>query len=355
MKILHISYFGRFGKVTGIVEAVMNLTQRQIELGNEVKVLIPFNHPYVDGKIVFFAYSYGFARKFIKTLRPDIVVFDGLYDKYQIRLSFYLKINKIPYVLVFHGGASVDNAKKNWLKKKIANHLLFNRFVRWAKKVIYLSENEKGKSIFKQQNSCDAIIPNGVSLPENLTPKTKKNKIRITFLSRLDWYGKGLDVLYEAIRKFSVLGYENKLEFYFYGPKESEDCEKLFEFGTMSVYGGYVTGIEKERAFREADIFILPSRSEGMPVAVLEALSFGVPCIVTLETNMAELVKKNQCGWIVNLTVDNICKSIENIISEFQEQRTQLFYNCITAAKPFDWNEIAKQSQIIYDEVVHKK
>ena len=352
MKILHVAYFGRFGKVTGICEAVMNMVRHQQQLGHQVKVLIPFSHPSVDNKTVFFTCSLGYGLKFIKDYAPDIVVFDGLYDKYQIRLSFYLKANHLPYVLVFHGGASSDNAKKNALKKKVANYLLFNRFVKWAERVVYLSENEKRKSIFNKQNPNDAIIPNGVTLPANVELRKLDSKIRIIFLSRLDWYGKGLDVLCDAIRQLSDKGYTHCLEFCFYGPKENPNCERLFEYGTLSVYGGYVTGEKKNEAFRNADIFILPSRSEGMPVTVLEALSYGVPCIVTPETNMAELIEINHCGWVVSLSASDICNTIEQIVAQFEQQRSRLFVNCIKTAKSFDWNVIAEQSIDLYKEIL---
>lgn len=355
MKILHVAYFGRFGKVTGIGEAVMNLVHHQQELGHQVQILIPFNHPFVDKVTVHYARSFSHAIANIKRFSPDIVVFDGLYDKYQIRLSFYLKVKHIPYILVFHGGASADNAKKNWIKKKVANWLLFNRFVKWAERVVYLSANERAKSVFTRQNSMSAIIPNGVNLPENITMGDMADRIRIVFLSRLDWYGKGLDVLCDAMKLLSQKKIDDKVQFVFYGPKESAECERLFDFGNFSIYGGYVTGEEKNKAFQNADIFILPSRSEGMPVAVLEALSYGVPCIVTPETNMAELVENNHCGWVVYLSATDICNTIEKIIVQFSCEREHLFKNAIATAQLFDWREVAKKSIRMYEEVIVSK
>lgn len=354
MKILHIAYFGRFGKVTGIGEAVMNLVHHQQALRHDVRVLIPFNHPFVDDKTVFFAYSFSYAISVVKNFAPDVVVFDGLYDKYQIRMSLYLKAKRIPYVLVFHGGASADNAKKNWIKKKAANILLFNRFVRWAERVVYLSGNEKEKSIFSKQNPKFAIIPNGVNLPDNIVLKDLPDRIKIVFLSRLDWQGKGLDILCEAMNRLCQGELRSKVQFLFYGPKETADCERLFEFGDFSLYKGYVTGEDKSKAFRSADIFILPSRSEGMPVAVLEALSYGVPCIVTPETNMAELVENHHCGWVVYLSASDICNSIKKIISRFPHERETLFANALATARLYDWRTVAEQSIALYTEVVTK-
>lgn len=352
MKIFHISYFGKKRLVTGIVEAVMNLAKCQRDTGADVKVFIPFDHPFADGKYVVLIQSFLFLAKTIIIERPDIVVFDGMYDKYQIRTSFLLKILKIPYLIVFHGGASKDNEKRNYFKKKIANLLFFNRFVHWANKVVYLSEYEKERSIFRKQAPNDCIIPNGVNIPPEEEMTFIPGKIRILFLSRLDWYGKGLDVLCEAMKLLYDAGYASRIKFNFYGRKESENCEQLFQFGKMSTYYGYVEGKGKAEAYKDADLFILPSRSEGMPVAVLEALSYGLPCILTPETNMAFLVTEHQCGWLVNISSKDIYNTIVKIVDTHFENRKVLYENCRKTAKLFDWNDVASRSIMIYKEVL---
>ena len=355
MKIAHIAYFGRYGKITGIVEAVTNMVDSQRKLGHDVRTYIPFEHPLQDGENVYYIKSFGYLAGSIREFKPDIVVFDGFYDKYQIRLSFLLKFLSIPYIIVFHGGASSDNAKKNWIKKKVANILFFNRFVRWANRVVYLSENEKSRSIFLNTNKRSSILPNGVKIDKDISYKGYSGKLKILFLSRLDWKGKGLDVLCDAIRMLYEGGYSNKVEFFFFGTKESVDCDKLFVFGEMTKYCGYVSGDEKKEAFKSSDIFILPSRSEGMPVAVLEDLSFGMPCIVTPETNMATLIEDNECGWVVYLSAKDIFNTIVNAIDTFPSKCQLYFDNCIDTASQFDWDFLAEKSIEIYKKTINNE
>lgn len=352
MRILHVAYFGRMGTMTGIVESVMNISHKQREKGNDVIIMIPYNHPVVDGRSVIFISSFNSAISCIKDYKPEIVVFDGFYDKYQIRISTYLKIKQIPYVIVFHGGASANNMKKNRTKKTIANFLFFNRFVSWAKAVVYLSENEKNNSVFHKCNPNYAIISNGVNLPGDICFKTNKGRIRILFLSRLDWHGKGLDILNQALALLYKNGYESKLEFAFYGTKESYECEELFKYGDLTKYCGYVTGQEKELAYRSSDIFILPSRSEGMPVAVLEALSYGLPCIVTPETNMSGIIEEGHCGWVVNLDAQELYKTFEKIVNDFPLYQERYYNGSIETAKQFDWEVIAAKSLNVYSKII---
>lgn len=358
MKILHISYFGRQRTITGIVESVMNISQKQREMGHDVLIIIPFNHPLVDGKRVIYSHSFWQAIKNIKNFHPNIVVFDGFYDKYQIRISWFLKWRGIPYLIVFHGGASADNQKRNWFKKRIANFLFFNRFVKWAKSIVYLSENEKNKSIFSRINPSYYIIPNGVNTPSNMgieTPKYWNETIRFLYLSRLDWYGKGLDVLYDALKLLFDSGYESKVCFDFYGTKESIETEKLFQFGNMTKYRGYVTGKEKEAAYRSADIFILPSRSEGMPMVILEALSFGLPCIVTPETNMSTLIEENKCGWVVDLRSQDVFNIIKEAVDDYYVNQDNYYKNSVKTALLFEWSKIAEKSISVYNKILNNE
>ena len=236
--------------------------------------------------------------------------------------------------MVFHGGASRDNAKKGWLKKIIANLLLFNWFIYKAKAVVYLSENEYKKSVFKRINSNYTILPNGVNVPDDIIPsRVVQEKMNITFLSRIDYYGKGIDVLLEAIKKLQCEGWEDKIEFNFYSNKYDDTYKLLLEYGDFVKYHGFVAGYEKAEVLKKASINILPSRSEGMPMTILEALSYGCPCMVTPMTNMAELIKENHCGWVIELTAESITETIKKAYEELSVSPNKYFEECRNTAK----------------------
>ena len=62
---------------------------------------------------------------------------------------------------------------------------------------------------------------------------------------------------------------------------------------------GLITGQDKLAALQDADVFVLPSRSEGLSIAMLEAMYMGLPVVVTDRVGLWRQVEKNRCGLVV--------------------------------------------------------
>ena len=78
-----------------------------------------------------------------------------------------------------------------------------------------------------------------------------------------------------------------------------------------------LSGKDKERALLDADIFIQTSRHEGMPMGILEAMSYGIPCLVTEGTTLGEYVNEVDAGW----ASANNAEEISNILLLASEER----------------------------------
>ena len=71
---------------------------------------------------------------------------------------------------------------------------------------------------------------------------------------------------------------------------------------------GWVTGPEKEEQFRQADVLILPSYHEGMPMSVLEGMAHGIAIAATPVGGVAEMMVPNVHGlWMKPGDIDGIC------------------------------------------------
>ena len=91
-----------------------------------------------------------------------------------------------------------------------------------------------------------------------------------------------------------------------------------------------------------------------MPMTILEALSYGCPCMVTPMTNMAELIKENHCGWVIELTAESITETIKKAYEELSVSPNKYFEECRNTAKRYSWDNVAKKSIMFYQKIIMK-
>ncbi len=100
---------------------------------------------------------------------------------------------------------------------------------------------------------------------------------------------------------------------------------------------------EKESVFEESNIMILTSRYEGFPITVLEALSYGNPCIVTNGTNVRKMIEANNIGW--GTEYDKISETILKAIEDYKNNPASYVKNTRDFVKEnYSWSEISKLS-----------
>jgi glycosyltransferase involved in cell wall biosynthesis len=81
-----------------------------------------------------------------------------------------------------------------------------------------------------------------------------------------------------------------------------------------------------------------------MPMGILEAMSYGVPCLITQGTSLADLLDKYDAGWSCETTAEAIAEAIEKAVLE-KQLLTKKSVNAIAAVKEnFDPETIAKQT-----------
>ena len=350
MNILHIANPGISG-INGVTNAVMELANSQVKFGCNVMVGLIAENDCIKGGNVVEMPTIKDVERLLNTFKPDIVVFHSLYNIKYITYSALFRIKKIPYIIVFHGGSSVNNYQKNKLKKFVANLLLFNRFVRKANRVIYLNKGELDNSIFAKVNKSYSIIPNGITkiAPEK---KTAPKVVNISFISRMEIYGKGLDVLKESIESLYNNGWQDKIKFEFYGFSYDESHKIYDGFESFAQYNGVVYGEDKAKAFNNANIIILPSRSEGMPLTILEAFAYGCPCIVTPQTNMADIIVDNNVGWVTALDKEALTECIKQAYYDYLKDYQGYYERSVALSRRFTWDNIAQHSIEVYKKVL---
>lgn len=357
MKILHIAAYNNL-YFNGVYAVLSELTKEQMKLGHQVRLLNIDNN---EGRTLPIEQKTGTQQDFRKLLEdynPDITILHGIYKWCYIGYIRTLDHLGIPYLVEPHGGTSKANARKNPLKKLIGRLLIGNRLISHAKAVIYLNQHEADNCIYSRRRQQYVIIPNGINKQPQKPMTAVHYPIKFIFLARIDIVDKALDILFPAIKRFNTNpNNKEKAEFHFYGKARMPQYITVFnqyikEADDNVFYHGPAFGQEKVNAFHSSDIFILTSRSEGMPISVLEALACGLPCLLTPQTNMADTIERYHCGWVTPLTVEAIAEHIRQVVREYPSIAGELSENARNAVKELSWTHIAQKSLSCYEKYI---
>lgn len=338
MNILHVSDIDIYSHAGGMNSVIPELINRQINYDSTINDTLFIVRKKI-GKNVDYSFPILYMEgDYVKKLYSfDLVVFHSVYNLKYILLFYYCRKYRIPYIIVSHGGLSMVALRKNFLKKKIYRLLFLDVFVKKSSALCFTSKDEQSNSAYR--NKKYIIVPNPIQISNysyRVNVHDLKN-IQITYLSKIDFYYKGLDILFDALESIrEQLLYENiSITFYGYGNSKSVDLKHIphsekdilqlikriskLDLGIKIQYRGPIFGIEKMELLKNSDIYMLTSRSEAMPLSISEALSVGTPCFVTHGTNMGSTIREQGAGWTTSLEKDSLASAFLVAIKEYRE------------------------------------
>ncbi|MFK7969980.1 MAG: glycosyltransferase family 4 protein [Bacteroidia bacterium] len=216
-------------------------------------------------------------------------------------ISLLLKKYGIRYVFSPHGSLS-PFALKRGFKKRLYFHLLEKKMLQGAEAVHFLGAWQAEAFDEFMQLSRKVVIPNGQDMnalyANPVSPRQYKGGPIFSFCGRLINHYKGLDLLMDAFYRYRNLGGSGTLWLIGDG-KDRAKLEKYvstYKLEDRVVFWGSKFGAEKLDLLEASDVFVQPSRSEGLPTSVLEAAGLGLPCIVSKPTNMGEAMEEAGAG-----------------------------------------------------------
>lgn len=289
--------------------------------------------------------------------RPDLVIFESFYHIKDCIEAKWLKRNKIPYIIIPRGALTKGAQDKKKIKKIIGNILMFYKFAKNAAAIQFLTEREKLDSGDKW-NKNYLVISNGVYKKKITKEWNSTNQIKGVYIGRIDYYHKGLDLLINACKNNYHLLLNNNCTIDIYGPKskDSSFIQNLIIKESLDKIINLKNGIfdeEKEKVLLDSDFFILTSRFEGHPMGLLEALSYGLPCLVTEGTNMANDILLADAGWVASTNIDSLSNALRKCIEE-KNLYSKKGYNALQLSNKFNWDVLAIQSHDQYQTLIKK-
>ena len=236
--------------------------------------------------------------------------------------------HKLPCVLTIHGELSDWGLRQKALKKRIYTFVLMDRILRNVNVLHAVTRAEKEQIVKLGYETPVVVAPNGIepapfeALPDPAEfiqrfPVLKGKRI-VLFLGRLH-AKKGLDIL---ARSFSTIAKRfEDIVLLVVGPNKFGTREKMEsiliseDLLDRTVFTGLLTGEDKLAAMNCADLFVLPSHSEGFAITVLEAMAARLPVVITKGCEFPE-VSEHGAGLVVEADEAPIAEAITMLLSD---------------------------------------
>ncbi len=298
--------------------------------------------------------------KFAKHFKPDIVqVFFGIPAGGG---AFLLqKFRNVPYV-VFLGGRDVprpdpDPPYYRWL------YMLLKPIIRaiWDNAAAVVSCSD-GLRDLARETDADVkidIIPDGFD-PDSFEPVQRQPNpqiVRCLAIGRLI-PRKGFQFLIRALPQIIDKTKHNfEIEIVGDGPYEDELVSLAANLNVRSHirFAGAVQYPNLPQKYRDADIFVLPSLSEGMPLVVLEAMGTGLPIVASRVEGIDELVEHDFNGALFDPgDVDTLAECIIKLINA-GESRIEMGNASVEKLKRnerYNWKNIADAYLSLYEKTL---
>lgn len=221
-------------------------------------------------------------------------------------------------------------------------------------KLLFVSEVTMNKVIsgFKDKGSKKCyLIPNGIDREFLHYDATEGDYI--VFLSRIDIYTKGLDILVRAFERISSEFSNLRLVLAGY---EFDSFNRVLSFCPRELkhrieYAGFLRGgIDKIRLLSGAKVFVLPSRHESSPISILEAAACSKPVIVS-DIEELQFVEDNGFGLSFSCgSVEDLADKLRILLSD-TERRMEMGRRGRLYAGQFLWDDIALRYESFLKEL----
>ncbi|MGB2560797.1 MAG: glycosyltransferase [Akkermansiaceae bacterium] len=376
----------------GISEVVRALSMAQQQAGDALKVLSVEDdgesiNPWPQGSPDFLSACHlpGMIvlpdlDERLDQINPQVLHTHGIWSYLSIGVPRWARKHHKPYVVSPHGMLdkwALDNSK---FKKKLASALYERRHLRRAACLHALCASEADSMRAFGLKNPIATIPNGIEIPEgrDLSSRHAAKKKIMLFLGRLH-PKKGLE---NALRAWSAArtaslseGDASHWQFVIAGWDQGghevrlkQLCEELdLSFadvpakqflsiesnsdqlsGFSVVFVGPLFGELKAQLLERANVFILPSFSEGLPMSILEAWAYELPVMMTEYCNLPEGFDADAAVRI-ETDVESMSQGFQALMETPNEELMQMACRGLALVKDrFTWPKIAEQMSQLY-------
>jgi len=301
----------------------------------------------------------------IMAWRPDVVHFHSVHDPQNIALAGQLGGAGIPYCVTIHGGLFPAALQRRALKKAIFNLLFERRYLNDAHLIQALSQREAEIIERHGVNGPIVVVPNGLP-PDSRLPPTHADALYVKhpwlrdrrvfmFIGRVDAWQKGLDLVVKAFAQASMPDSALVLV----GPdyRGSQNALRLLAsrlgVSPQLIFMEPAFGEDRANLLAAADVFIHPSRWEGMSLSVLAASAAGKPCLITRDADPLGELERAHAALIVEATVTSVAAGLIQACCLSGEDLQAMGARALRVAEAhFTWPSIATRMGDAYRRAI---
>ena len=331
-----------FGNSSTSTRAASSRVQRMRNDGSNIVVKPSwFTNSYGIG------WNFGFLKRLSVPSVYSVVVLHQVYTLSTLIGYRYSKKNRIPYVVFPHGSLTHYHESDSKLIKGAARRLIIKKILREAGAIIVTCVSEKMDLEVGLQPKA-ILLPYGAEIGNLLLDIKNKtggdSKItRILFSGRFD-KKKNLPMLLKALP--GILSKYPNLVLDIAGSGTTKEIRNLktiiatLELENNIEFHGWVDRSEMEQLFRSASLLVLPSENENFAQVVSEALSSGVPCVVSQFVGTSDIVARHHAGEIIEeLTPESVAAAVLKVLEGDQLAYREAAFKA--TREDLDWSKIA--------------
>ena len=270
--------------------------------------------------------------------KSDLIICHGHYMFFTLFTRIF---SSKPIFIIPHGSLDEYGKDKNKYIKSV-----FNLIICWFNKAntTFVSTHENEKNNIKRNFPDIEVVqlPLGIEIDNDqqiMKNIFKGTSINLGTFSRIT-EKKRIDLCIESLAIVNSRSIANRFHLHIAGQgtrKLTEGLENLSFLLSVSEqvhFTGWISREAKIDFLKNLDVFLLPSESENYAIAVAEAISIGVPVLVSKNVALSDFVYRHRCGIVIeSLDSESVANGILSILGNY----SSFSQNCLKARHELDW------------------
>jgi glycosyltransferase involved in cell wall biosynthesis len=312
-----------------------------------------------------------YSRSLARWLDGHVVEFDvvhvhGVFSHACLAAGRACRRAGVPYLVRPLGSLDPWSLRQKRLRKRVLWTLGADRMLRQASAIHYTTAEERRLAERGLGLGRGVVVPLGVG-DELLHGDVETGLFRrrhpelgddpyILFLSRLH-PKKGLEALVEAFGRIGSAEGLRRWRLVIAGDGEPRYVSGLRRLvarhgqSARTLFVGWVEGVDRLAAYRDAALFVLPSQQENFALSVAEAMALGVPVVVSDRVNLADDIRDAGAGWVSGAEPE-LGQALWAALSDKGERRARGLAGRALVRRRFTWSVVARQLLELYRGLV---